>query len=270
MQQMHCLSLDEIEQIANGLIRKHLGARTEWSFRFNQKRDSLGVCIYRQRRIEMSAHWAAQLPRLEIIDTLLHEVAHALAGARAAHGHIWKDAARRLGARPRACADDIHDEETSRILGRWALVDIGSGEVWRWWPTQPAAVRAGATRWFVPGYASETKGRLHVIDVSAASAELVDKIWAPAAFSNYPFLRRWQGRRERRLYLNGCGRFRVFLRRGHGDAFEVVCDKGFLSDVDQRRVRHSLALALAKIDCGSDDSFLSIFSRCPVGDRLME
>ena len=38
----------------------------------------------------------------EIRDTVLHEIAHAIAGPEAGHGPLWKATARRIGATPRA------------------------------------------------------------------------------------------------------------------------------------------------------------------------
>ncbi len=40
-----------------------------------------------------------------MLDTLLHEIAHALAGPEAGHGPAWKAVAVRIGATPRACDD---------------------------------------------------------------------------------------------------------------------------------------------------------------------
>lgn len=39
----------------------------------------------------------------QVIDTLRHEAAHAIAGVEAKHGPVWKATARRLGATPKAC-----------------------------------------------------------------------------------------------------------------------------------------------------------------------
>ena len=40
----------------------------------------------------------------QIRDTVLHEIAHAIAGREAGHGPLWKVTARRIGATPRAKA----------------------------------------------------------------------------------------------------------------------------------------------------------------------
>jgi hypothetical protein len=61
------------------------------------------VCKYRTKRIEISKYYAQHSPRESILDTLLHEIAHALAGPKAGHGPSWKAIAVRIGANPRAC-----------------------------------------------------------------------------------------------------------------------------------------------------------------------
>ncbi len=40
----------------------------------------------------------------QVRDTVLHEIAHAIAGPEAGHGPLWKATARRIGATPRARA----------------------------------------------------------------------------------------------------------------------------------------------------------------------
>lgn len=54
-------------------------------------------------KITISKHWVALLPEEEIRLTLLHEIAHALAGKEAGHGPHWKAMARKVGARPVRC-----------------------------------------------------------------------------------------------------------------------------------------------------------------------
>lgn len=39
-------------------------------------------------------------------DTILHEIAHALAGHAAGHGPVWKGVCRRIGARPVRCGSE--------------------------------------------------------------------------------------------------------------------------------------------------------------------
>ena len=56
-----------------------------------------GLCNYDAKRISVSRLLAARYEDDEIHQVLLHEVAHALAGARAGHGPRWRQIARDLG-----------------------------------------------------------------------------------------------------------------------------------------------------------------------------
>ena len=76
-----------------------------WKFGLSASKRQLGVCRYRQRRIEISQFYAENNPDAAVLDTLLHEIAHALAGPKAKHGPVWKAVAVRIGATPRACDD---------------------------------------------------------------------------------------------------------------------------------------------------------------------
>jgi predicted SprT family Zn-dependent metalloprotease len=74
-----------------------------WSFGLNRAKRQLGVCRYRTKRIEMSAYYVKHNSDESIRDTLLHEIAHALAGHAAGHGPVWQAIATRIGAKPERC-----------------------------------------------------------------------------------------------------------------------------------------------------------------------
>jgi hypothetical protein len=76
----------------------------------------LGVCKYRTKRIEIVEFHTLNNPPENVLDTLLHEIAHALAGPAARHGPVWKAFAVRIGATPRSCADS---HKTTVMPGDW-------------------------------------------------------------------------------------------------------------------------------------------------------
>lgn len=51
-------------------------------------------------KIDLSSHWMEHLPESEVRDTILHEIAHFIAGPKAGHGPAWVRACLRVGARP--------------------------------------------------------------------------------------------------------------------------------------------------------------------------
>lgn len=80
---------------AEALLRLHLDA--SWSFGFDHATRRAGLCNYTDKRITVSKHLAERVDDDEIHQTLLHEVAHALAGPGTGHGPEWRAIARDLG-----------------------------------------------------------------------------------------------------------------------------------------------------------------------------
>jgi len=78
---------------------------TGWTFALSDSKRRLGVCKYREKRIEIAEYYATHNPDAVVLDTLLHEVAHALAGHKAGHGPAWQAVAVRVGAIPKTCDD---------------------------------------------------------------------------------------------------------------------------------------------------------------------
>jgi predicted SprT family Zn-dependent metalloprotease len=95
------MDLQELAELAKAEMTRH--GLTGWTFALADTRRRLGVCKYRPKRIEISEFYAANNPVEKVRDTLLHEIAHALAGPAARHGPVWKAVAARIGATPRAC-----------------------------------------------------------------------------------------------------------------------------------------------------------------------
>ena len=76
-----------------------------WIFKLNTNRRRHGVCKYRVRRIELSVY-ALPLGAKTCQDTILHEVAHALAGHGAHHGPEWRRKALEIGCSGQRCASE--------------------------------------------------------------------------------------------------------------------------------------------------------------------
>ena len=71
-----------------------------WTFAFLEAERRLGDCHFGDRVIRVGRAHALDASEAEIRDTVLHEIAHALAGPEARHGPAWKAIARRIGATP--------------------------------------------------------------------------------------------------------------------------------------------------------------------------
>ena len=90
----------------------------DWSFRFNGAQKKLGVCRYGEKLILLSRTHAVDGAPNQVTDTILHEIAHALAGPGTGHGSAWKAVARRLGATPKSCAPETEQARSKREAAR--------------------------------------------------------------------------------------------------------------------------------------------------------
>lgn len=101
----------EVTDLALSLMSEHGLNWPAWGFRTARSKNRLGFCQYNRFNggmIAFSKNYL-HLPYEEIRDTLLHEIAHAIAGHKAGHGPEWKRVCRQIGAKPNPSAD-LKDE----------------------------------------------------------------------------------------------------------------------------------------------------------------
>ena len=84
----------ELYALGRRLLDEH--GLHDWDFLIGNARNQFGVCVYGMKRIRISRVVAALNPGM-VEDTILHEIAHALAGHPAGHGPEWRAVARSLG-----------------------------------------------------------------------------------------------------------------------------------------------------------------------------
>lgn len=97
------VTLSMVREAASELMFLH--DLTNWSFGFNDRKRCLGVCYTNRRRIEVSLDLVRSQMWGEILETIKHEIAHALVGPGHGHDEVWKAAAIRVGAKPISCLD---------------------------------------------------------------------------------------------------------------------------------------------------------------------
>jgi predicted SprT family Zn-dependent metalloprotease len=78
-----------------------------WRVVVSRKKRKLGYCLFAWKTIELSAFHLDVDTEAEIVDTIKHEVAHALAGLHSSHGSTWKALAQAIGAKPHAKAKSL-------------------------------------------------------------------------------------------------------------------------------------------------------------------
>jgi predicted SprT family Zn-dependent metalloprotease len=108
--------LHRVRTWAEALIALHLDS--SWTFGFDNAKLRAGLCDYTHKRISVSRYLSARYDDETNHQTLLHEVAHAVAGASAHHGPRWKAVARELGY----VGGTTHHGETAVELAPWVGV----------------------------------------------------------------------------------------------------------------------------------------------------
>lgn len=98
----HSVDLDDATRLAFLYMRLH--ELDDWQFRLDRATSRFGSCNHRCKTITMSRLLVTLNDKREVRDTILHEIAHALAGPKVrAHGREWREIALRIGCNGRRC-----------------------------------------------------------------------------------------------------------------------------------------------------------------------
>ena len=110
------MELHDAVALAESLLAEH--GLDDWRVELDRAKRRAGICRYADRTIGLSAPLTQLHSEHEVRDTVLHEVAHALAGPRAGHGPRWKAVARRIGCSAERCMSP----SSPRVVGAWVGV----------------------------------------------------------------------------------------------------------------------------------------------------
>ena len=141
------MPLKEVETLGLHLIREHEmvnGLKKGWKFAFDLAPVRGGVCRYKEKLIALSVTYCLKASKAEIVDTILHEIAHAIAGPNHGHDEEWKTVARRIGCTAKRCHHVDHTPP------RWRG-QCGCGKEWK---------RQRLTRRARTGHCPQCKGRI--------------------------------------------------------------------------------------------------------------
>lgn len=95
----------QIELVAKFLLEEN--NLNDWNVSFRHMTRTLGKCFRFQKRLQFSTYFIANKPYDRMLNTVLHEIAHALTPANEpSHGSYWKQQAQKLGAIPKARLSD--------------------------------------------------------------------------------------------------------------------------------------------------------------------
>lgn len=124
--QAPAMPLTEVASIGKHLIQRHETTselKPGWQLAFDLAPARGGSCRYSEKQITLSVTYCLKASKKEIIDTILHEIAHAIVGQNHGHDAIWQAAARRIGCTAERCHHVQHTPP--RWYGR-----CGCGQQW--------------------------------------------------------------------------------------------------------------------------------------------
>jgi len=93
----------EAREMAVQLISQHLDDK--WTFKFDNAKNRFGVCRFSRKEIGLSAPLVILNDETKVRNTILHEIAHAVAGPGHGHDSYWASKCRELGIKPERCYD---------------------------------------------------------------------------------------------------------------------------------------------------------------------
>lgn len=113
--------LEKAEQLMYEKMELHgLG---DWGFQWNNAKTIYGQCNDTKRTLYLSRILTAIVDELHVLDTILHEIAHALVGCEHGHDAIWKAKATEIGCDGnRTCKKAISDNE---LPPKWVMTYNG-------------------------------------------------------------------------------------------------------------------------------------------------
>lgn len=119
----------DVPHLARYLMEKH--GLTGWSFKWDHARRRAGACHHGRKVISLSKHYVtlncADRPE-DVLDTILHEVAHALVGPSHGHDEVWRAKATEVGAKPERC----YSSKVAMPQGKYAATCGGCTKEYRY------------------------------------------------------------------------------------------------------------------------------------------
>lgn len=90
------MKISEARFIVTDMLKEHGLYSQGWRFKLGRGKKRLGACNYRQKQVSVSRYLIELGTDEEVMDTIIHEIAHALT-PHCGHNSLWVEKARSLG-----------------------------------------------------------------------------------------------------------------------------------------------------------------------------
>lgn len=114
--------INEGKLLARRLMDQH--GLTTWKIVVDRAKKRFGLCKHSVQTISISERHFSFSSHEDIVDTILHEIAHALVGPGHGHNHVWKAKCRQIGAKPIRCGKK--PVEAYNADAKWTATCCGS------------------------------------------------------------------------------------------------------------------------------------------------
>jgi predicted SprT family Zn-dependent metalloprotease len=127
------MDIFEAKRLAESFMSKHGLITNGWKFRYNNRKRSAGICSYRHSTIELSLPLTRLSNVVDVTDTILHEIAHALVGHKHGHDAVWQRKAIEIGCNGKRCYGDEKEStfQAYKMIAKYKGTCAGGHEHFR-------------------------------------------------------------------------------------------------------------------------------------------
>ena len=115
----------EAYELATKLLEEHGLRQKGWVIDIDNAKRRFGCCNFTKKEISLSRPLTEANHYVEVVDTILHEIAHALVGPGHGHDAVWKRMCVKIGAKPQRC---YTSEDVVSVAGKYRAVCGGCGK----------------------------------------------------------------------------------------------------------------------------------------------
>jgi hypothetical protein len=129
------MDLGEAQVVAEQMMERHGLTTRGWKFGWDRSRCRAGCCrfgdtrVYPGPSITLSRAIIELNDRAFLVNVMLHEIAHALAGISHNHDGAWREIALRIGMKPQRAAAMPLRGQTVHQWAAWYMRRVRKGKV---------------------------------------------------------------------------------------------------------------------------------------------